>query len=343
MPHIKIKGVSKYFGSIKAVHAVDLEIKDGEYVVLLGPSGCGKTTLLKMIAGIITPTSGKIEIGGKDVTMVPPEDRGVGFVFQNYALFPHMSALDNASYGPISRGMAQAKARRIASEMLGLVHLEDRADAFPREMSGGMQQRLALARAFATGSKLILLDEPTNALDAYLRAELRVELRRMAKKLGFTAIHVTHDQEEAMALADKIVIMRKGMVQQWGDPQEVYSRPSTPFVANFLGEANFIRATFEDNCATVLGKEIKAKAAGERIAMIRPENLDLGSQGTKARVVGSRMLGPYYKYDVDCNGLRLSVRTRKDRHSATKISFNPKNVVLLEEPEEGLERSLLIE
>jgi ABC-type Fe3+/spermidine/putrescine transport system ATPase subunit len=343
MPNIHVKGVSKYFGSVKAVHEASLEIEDGEYVVLLGPSGCGKTTLLKMIAGILEPTAGSISIAGRDVTHVPPEDRGIGFVFQNYALFPHMSALDNAAYGLVARGEKAYKARRLALEMLGIVHLADRRDAMPKEMSGGMQQRLAVARALATGSKLVLLDEPMNALDAYIRAELRVELRRMAKKLDLTAIHVTHDQEEAMALADKIVIMRKGRVLQVGAPNDVYNHPSTPFVANFLGEANFLRATFEKGKAKLLGQEVEAKLSGPHIACIRPENLVLGRSGARVKVVGSRLLGPFYKYEVDCEGMRLVVRCCEEMDGATHVTFNPDHVLFFKEPDEGLERSLLIE
>jgi ABC-type Fe3+/spermidine/putrescine transport system ATPase subunit len=343
MPHIKVKEVSKYFGMLKAVQSVDLDIRDGEYVVLLGPSGCGKTTLLKMIAGIIMPTKGKIEIGNGDVTNTPPEERGIGFVFQNYALFPHMNALDNASYGKIARGENADKARRIATEMLEIVHLGERLGAFPRELSGGMQQRLALARALATGSKLLLLDEPTNALDAYLRAELRVELRRLAKKFRLTAIHVTHDQEEALALADKVIIMRGGKVLQIGTPDEVYNHPASPFVANFLGEANFLRANFENGKAIILGHEVVAKLSGEQIAVIRPEHFDLGKKGAKMKIINKRMLGPFYKYEIDCDGMRLVARSGRDRSEATRVSFSPKHVMFFNVPDEGLEKSLLTE
>ena len=343
MPRVKVKELTKYFGRLCAVKSASLDIKDGEYVVLLGPSGCGKTTLLKMIAGTVLPSSGKVEMGGRDVTSVPPEDRHIGFVFQNYALFPHMNALDNASYGKIARGENPDKAKRLAIEMLNLVHLGERLDAFPREMSGGMQQRLALARAFATGSKLVLLDEPTNALDAYLRAELRNELRRLAKELGLTVIHVTHDQEEALALADKVVIMRSGRILQVATPREAYFSPISPFVANFLGEANFLRASFEDGKAVILGHEVSAKLSGEHIAVIRPEHFDLGEKGAKMRMISKRMLGPFYKYSIDCEGMRLSVRSTKDRTGATHVSFNPKHVMFFKEPPEGLEKSLLIE
>jgi ABC-type Fe3+/spermidine/putrescine transport system ATPase subunit len=343
MPNIKLKDVSKYFGRVKALAHVDLEIHEGEYMVLLGPSGCGKTTLLKIIAGILKPSTGSVSIAGKDVTSLPPEDRDIGFLFQNYALFPHMSALDNAAYGPIARGENTDKARRKAAEMLELVHLKGREGALPRELSGGMQQRLAMARALTTGSKLMFLDEPTNALDAHIRAELRVELRRLAKKLKLTVIHVTHDQEEAMALADKIVIMKNGGVLQTGAPYDVYHKPSSPFVASFLGEANFLRVKFTTGRANILGQKIRAKLNGEYIAVIRPENLRFGHKGAKVEITNSRSFGPFYKYDVDCDGVRLQVRTTHRYEHTDRLTFNPKNVLFFKEPEEGLEKSLGIE
>jgi len=340
MPNIQVSGVSKYFGPIRALAHVDLEIQEGEYTVLLGPSGCGKTTLLKIISGILRPTSGAVFIADKDVSHLPPEDRDIGFLFQNYALFPHLSALDNAAYGPIARGGNPDKARRIASEMLELVHLTGREDALPRELSGGMQQRLAMARALTTGSKLIFLDEPTNALDAHIRAELHVELRRMAKRLGLTVIHVTHDQEEAMALADKIVIMRDGQVLQIGTPHEVYHHPICPFVANFLGEANFLRVKFTDGTASLLGQKLRAKLNGDYVAVIRPENLRFERKGAKVEVTSSRSFGPFYKYELDCNGVRLLVRTTHKYEATERISFKPKSVLFFKEPEEGLEKAI---
>ncbi len=340
MPEILVRNISKYYGSVKALHNVDLDIRDGEYVVLLGPSGCGKTTLLKIIAGTIEPSSGEIQKDGQDITKLYPEERGIGFVFQNYALFPHMSALENASYGRLARGEEPQKAHRIGQEMLQMVHLADRADAIPKELSGGMQQRLAIARALATGSKLLLLDEPTNALDAHIRTELREELWRMAKKLNLTTIHVTHDQEEAMAIADKIVIMRRGKILQVGAPKEVYHHPTSPFVANFLGEANFLRVDFQNGEAQLLGRTVKAKLAGPHIACIRPEFLHLDQKGARMRIVTCRAFGPFYRYDVDCNGLPLIVRATHDKTDATHVNFDEEHVLYFSEPEEGLERAL---
>ncbi|MFA6489744.1 MAG: ABC transporter ATP-binding protein [Candidatus Micrarchaeia archaeon] len=343
MPNIKVKDVSKYFGRVKALAHVDLEIREGEYVVLLGPSGCGKTTLLKIISGILQPSTGTIHIAGRDMTLLPPEDRDIGFLFQNYALFPHLSALDNAAYGPIARGGNPDKARRVAADMLELVHLKGREGALPRELSGGMQQRLAMARALTTGSKLMFLDEPTNALDAHIRVELRTELRRMAKKLGLTVVHVTHDQEEAMALADKIVIMKNGQVLQVGTPSDVYHKPSSPFVASFLGGANFLRVKFTKGKAMLLGHELRTKLHGEFVAVIRPENLRFSHSGTKVEVISSRSYGPFYRYDVDCDGVRLQIRTTHKYEETDRITFSQKNVLYFKEPEEGLEKSLGIE
>jgi len=340
MPDIKIHEVSKYFGKVRALKNASLHVKDGEYVVLLGPSGCGKTTLLKAIAGIIEPSAGKIVVGGSDITRLPPEDRHIGFVFQNYALFPHMSVLDNASYGMLSRGELPDRARGVATKMLEIVHLENRLDALPRELSGGMQQRLAVGRALATGSKLLLLDEPTNALDAYLRVELRNELRKMAKRLGLTAIHVTHDQEEAMAIADKIVVMKNATILQVGTPSEVYDKPASPFIANFIGEANFFYVVFEKGKGKLLGKAIRRKLEGEYIAVIRPENLTLGTKGSPVKLISKVKLGPYYRYEVLCDERPIKVRSHRDCSKATHVQFSPDKVLFFKEPPEGLEKSL---
>ena len=343
MPEITATNISKHYGSVRALHNVHMHIKNGEYVVLLGPSGCGKTTLLKIIAGTVEPSSGTIMIGKQDVTTTHPEDRHIGFVFQNYALFPHMSVLDNACYGLMARGEFRSKATRIATQMLALVHLENRLDAMPKELSGGMQQRLAVARALSTGAKLLLLDEPTSALDAHIRVELRNELKKMVKRLKLTAIHVTHDQEEAMAIADKVAIIRNGEIQQIGSPSEVYDHPSNPFVASFLGEANFIRVNFRKNSARLLGKTVHAKLKGEQVAMIRPEHLRFAHHGTKVSFVSRQRFGPYYKYTVDYNGMLLTVRTHTEWENPGWIEFSPHKVRFYQEPEEGLERSLKIQ
>ena len=248
LPDVRLVNVTKTFegGRIVAVDHVNLHVKDGEYFCILGPSGCGKTTLLRLIAGILEPDEGEIYIGGKPMRGVPPEDRDIGFVFQTFALFPHMTAWENVTYGPRVRGWPEDQIERVGREMLELVGLYERADAYPRELSGGMMQRVGLARALATGASLLLLDEPLSSLDAKIAFELRYEIRRLVKALGRTAIHVTHDQAEAMAIADRIAVMRKGRILQVGTPKELYMRPKSIFVAHFVGEANFLEGFVEE-------------------------------------------------------------------------------------------------
>lgn len=240
MPEVRVVNLSKKYGKITAVDNVSLTIHDKEYFSLLGPSGCGKTTLLRLIAGLIQPDSGEIYIGNKLVNDVPPEDRDVGFVFQTFALFPHLTAWDNVTYGPKVKGFDMAEAKTIGHEVLEMVKLHERLDAFPNELSGGMMQRIAVARALAAGAQLLLMDEALGQLDAKVRSEIRYEIRKMAKDLKLTGIHVTHDQSEAMAISDRIAVMRKGKIIQVGTPQELYMKPESIFVAHFIGESNFL-------------------------------------------------------------------------------------------------------
>jgi putative spermidine/putrescine transport system ATP-binding protein len=240
MPTIKLVDVTKAFGRIKSIDRVSLQIAEGEYVCVLGPTGAGKTTLLRLIAGLESATSGRIELDGHDVTNIRAEDRNASYVPQQYALFPHMTIRDNVAFGPLARGFTPQQSLETAGEMLKLVRLAHRATAFPHELSGGMQQRVALARGLAGRSPLLLLDEPLGAIDARLRVILRYELRKLAKGLGVTVIHVTHDQQEAMSIADRIAVLRDGAIQQFGQPSEIYEAPKSPFLANFVGGANFL-------------------------------------------------------------------------------------------------------
>jgi putative spermidine/putrescine transport system ATP-binding protein len=240
MPTIKLVDVTKAFGRIKSIDRVSLRIAEGEYVCVLGPTGAGKTTLLRLIAGLETATSGRIELDGHDITNIRAEDRNASYVPQQYALFPHMTIRDNVAFGPLARGFTPQQSLETADEMLKLVRLAHRATAFPHELSGGMQQRVALARGLAGRSPLLLLDEPLGAIDARLRVILRYELRKLAKGLGVTVIHVTHDQQEAMSIADRIAVLRDGAIQQFGRPSEIYEAPKSPFLANFVGGANFL-------------------------------------------------------------------------------------------------------
>jgi len=322
MPEVKVESISKKFGEgkIVAVDNVSLQIRDKEYFSLLGPSGCGKTTLLRLIAGLIQPDEGNIYIDGKLVNNVPPEDRGIGFVFQTYALFPHMDVWDNVTYGPRVKAWDTQQSNKIGREMLEMVRLYERLKAFPHELSGGMMQRVAVARALSAGAKLLLLDEPLGALDAKIRLELRYEIRRLVKDLELTAIHVTHDQGEAMAISDRIAVMRKGRVLQVGTPQELYMNPHEIFVANFVGEANFLEGYVEsvNDQGAVLELRGKIhvnvldrnKSLGERIVLaVRPEAFEL-EKGRRKAV--NAMLGQIERFRFEGTNIRYEVRLEND-------------------------------
>ncbi|WP_460126032.1 ABC transporter ATP-binding protein [Pseudomonas sp. S2_C03] len=237
---LSIDRVCKHFGSFQALDNIQLDIQQGEFIVLLGPSGCGKTTLLRSIAGFMQPDSGTIAIDGQDVSRLPPYRRPLNTVFQNYALFPHMTVLENIAYGPRRQGIGRNEAKLKARQALAMVGLEALEDRFPRGMSGGQQQRVALARAIVNQPKLLLLDEPLSALDMKLRKRMQLELKHLQAKLGIAFIFVTHDQEEAMTIADRIVVMNAGRIEQVGSSSEIYSAPASRFVADFIGEANLI-------------------------------------------------------------------------------------------------------
>ncbi|MEM2111745.1 MAG: ABC transporter ATP-binding protein [Candidatus Bathyarchaeia archaeon] len=240
MPSLQLVNVTKKFGKITAINNFSLDIKDKEYICVLGPTGSGKTTLLKLIAGIIKPDKGEIYIDGKLVNDVPPQERNTAYVPQQYALFPHLNVIENTAFGPVAKWLNKDEAYKISRQMLEMTRLAWRADSYPNELSGGMQQRLALARGLASGANLLLLDEPLGALDARIRVELRYKLRDLIRDKGLTAIHVTHDQEEAMAVANRMVVLRNGQIQQEGAPFTVYEKPNSIFVAHFVGGANFL-------------------------------------------------------------------------------------------------------
>lgn len=366
MPEVRLVNVSKKFGKIVAVDNVSLQVYDKEYVSLLGPSGCGKTTTLRLIAGLVDPDEGEIYIGGKLVNKVPPEDRGIGFVFQTFALFPHMNAWDNITYGPRVKGWDSEKTNNVANEMLEMVKLATRFDAYPRELSGGMLQRVALARALTAGGNLLLLDEPLGQLDAKIRLELRYELRRLVKDLGLTAVHVTHDQEEALTISDRIVVMRRGKIEQIGTPNGLYMKPKTIFVANFVGEANFM----EGSVVKVEEKEIyvetrggfmvrvfeKGFEKGEMIVLtVRPENTGLikGEVKMKNCLFGSveslTFLGSLIRYHIRLDNQDLVVAkvpisgSQFNINDRITVYFPPENILAYKYPEGGLRRELEIE
>ncbi|RJS92452.1 ABC transporter ATP-binding protein [Candidatus Bathyarchaeota archaeon] len=366
MPEVKLVNVTKRYGRIVANDHINLTIKDKEYVSIIGPSGCGKTTLIKSIAGVIEPDEGEIYIGGKLVNNVPIEDRGIGYVFQNIALFPHMTVWENITYGPNVRGFPPEETESIAREMIELIKIAARTDAYPDELSGGTQQKTAVARALMTRSKLLLLDEPLGALDLKVRAALRYELRRIVKDLGLTAIHVTHDQEEAMSISDRVVVMRKGRIVESGRPIELYMRPKQIFTANFVGEANFLAGEISEitNEGSIIevgdGLKItsinKSVGLGDRIVVaFRPEFAVLGKgeeenklSGKITNIIYSGSLARIYIELPDGNtivikkALRFGVPLPRIGEKVT-VNVPPENVLVYPYPERGLSRELSLE
>jgi iron(III) transport system ATP-binding protein len=284
--YVRIKNLTKRFGAFTALKSVSLDVQDGELVCFLGPSGCGKTTLLRAIAGLDYQDTGTIELGGRDVSRLPPAARDYGIVFQSYALFPNLTVADNVGYGLVNRHTKKTAIAARAGELLALIGLEDQGQKYPAQLSGGQQQRVALARALATSPKLLLLDEPLSALDARVRVRLRDEIKSLQRRLGVTTIMVTHDQEEALAMADRIVVMNQGVIEQIGTPHDIYARPASTFVADFVGSMTFIDARVSgDGRATAHGVTLavaglKDRAAGTTIRLgLRPEDVQVRNVG----------------------------------------------------------------
>jgi spermidine/putrescine transport system ATP-binding protein len=313
---VALEHVSKRFDDSLAVRDATFSVRRGEFFAVLGPSGCGKTTTLRMIAGFEDPTQGRILLEGRDVSRVPPYRRSVNTVFQQYALFPHMSVTDNVAFGPRSRNLADADVAQRVREVLAVVRLEDLAHRKPAQLSGGQQQRVALARALVNHPSALLLDEPLGALDLQLRQAMQLELKRIQREVGITFIHVTHDQEEALGLSDRIAVMNAGRVEQIGTPQEIYHAPATVFVAGFIGGANLLPATVAEvrggRAAVDLasGDRVElpagdwgARAGGRAVVMVRPERLRLdaaaAARGMLAAVVQSvAFQGPVMRCDL---------------------------------------------
>jgi putative spermidine/putrescine transport system ATP-binding protein len=280
MAYISLEGLTKRYGDHVAVDALELAVEKGEFISLLGPSGCGKTTTLQMIAGFVEPTAGRVVLDGAQLNNVKPNRRGLGIVFQSYALFPHMTAAENVAFGLEMRSVGRAERDARVTEALALVGLAGYAERYPKRMSGGQQQRVALARALVIRPAILLLDEPLSNLDAKLREEMQIELRSIQRSIGTTTILVTHDQSEAMALSDRIVVMNKGRVEQVARPDEAYARPASAFVANFLGKTNLLTGTITQGddgaILSVGGLRLPAPsgaAPGPRSIAIRPERL----------------------------------------------------------------------
>lgn len=315
---LTLDGVTQHYrgAPTPAVDAVSLQIGAGELVSLLGPSGCGKTTLLRMIAGFVQQTAGRVVVGGKPIDDLPPHRREVGVVFQNYALFPHMTAADNVAYGLDARGVSRADRQKRASEMLDLVQMGHLAARLPRQMSGGQQQRIALARALAVSPRILLLDEPFAALDKSLRLDMQIEVKRIQRLAGITCIMVTHDQEEALSMSDRVAVISQGRLEQFAAPNDVYDKPATRFVNQFVGTSNSLAGTLvapgEPGSVTVAGgptwpvRTVGSMKAGDSVTVcVRPEHLRLadgGAQGLAGTIELSLPLGPQVVHEVRLAG-----------------------------------------
>jgi len=305
--YLVLEGLQKAYGEVLAVERLDLAVAKGEFVSLLGPSGCGKTTTLQMIAGFIEPTAGAIRLDGADLVRLPPEKRGLGIVFQSYALFPHMTVAQNVAFGLEMRGIAKSEIGQRVTDVLALVGLSDKGERYPRQMSGGQQQRVALARALVIRPSILLLDEPLSNLDAKMREEMQVELRQIQQRAGTTTILVTHDQHEALALSDRIVVMSAGKVEQIGAPFDVYEHPQSAFVASFLGKTNVFAGEGLGQTVIVAGHTIPTgrSVAGPCTLAVRPEKLQLASAdaaGLPGRVEARIFQGNHWLFQIATAG-----------------------------------------
>jgi len=318
--YLELQGIRKQFGNTNVLNHVDLQIREGELVTLLGPSGCGKSTLLRCIAGLTEIDGGQILLEQKDIVNLAPRNREIGMVFQSYALFPNLTVSENIQYGMKMRGASKGERRNRSEELLALIDLEDKRDAYPQHLSGGQQQRVALARSLAIQPKVLLLDEPLSALDAKIRKNLRTEIRDIQKKFNMTTIFVTHDQEEALILSDRVCLMNKGSIVQQGTPEELYTTPRTEFVARFMGSYNVLTKP------EVLRLFERVDSTAESFA-IRPESfILLNEEGrNEALYAGKRIvdgnvhavsiLGNIIRYEIDAAGVRLTIDVLNDGRS----------------------------
>ncbi|MGB9098475.1 ABC transporter ATP-binding protein [Erwinia sp.] len=338
--------VSKRFAGFSAVPDLSLTVEAGTLVTLLGPSGCGKTTTLRLLAGLEHPTSGTIRISGKDVTNLPANERDVAMVFQSYALFPHMTALDNVMYGLLAGGMNKKEAQDRAREGLKMIGLEQQGQRLPSELSGGQQQRIAVARALVLEPQVLLLDEPLSNLDERLRRRVRTDIRDLQQRLGFTAVYVTHDQEEALAVSDKIIVMQEGKIAQQGAPETLYRSPNSVFIADFMGEANILPCEVEtlegDNALIRLGSQrYRVQGNGVRPGTaqlsVRPQFITVCPTGEGAldgEIIHATWLGDHIEYEVKTPlGAVFIVDTQMDQRlplaAQVKLDFKPQGLALI--------------
>jgi putative spermidine/putrescine transport system ATP-binding protein len=324
---LTIRALSRQFaGGVHALRDVDLSVSAGEFVTLLGPSGSGKSTILKIVAGVDRPTSGEILIDGQPILDKPAHQRGVGMVFQNYALFPHMTVWENVAFPLNVRHSPTAETRRRVERVLAITRLSDLAARRPAELSGGQQQRVALARAVVFDPRLLLMDEPLGALDRHLREQLKFEIKRVQRELRITVLFVTHDQDEALMMSDRVVVMRDGRIEQVATPQELYARPGNRFVAGFVGEANLLPCVCRDGRVLFRGKEIAAvpaSAEGACWTMVRPDRarLKAGPDGACLDGVVRAVVfeGENYRYQIDVSGMEFSIKVPGSSHVTAEV------------------------
>ncbi len=339
MSTITIKQVTKAFGDVVVLKEFNEVFQDKEFITLLGPSGCGKTTMLRMIAGFEKPTSGEISIDGRVVssekTFVPPEKRDIGMVFQSYAVWPHMTVFDNVAYPLKIKKLDKATIKQKVDWILEAVHLSQYAQRIPSQLSGGQQQRVALGRALVAEPKLLLLDEPLSNLDAKLRESMRFEIKEIQKNFGISVVYVTHDQSEAMAMSDRVIVINRGVIQQIGTPIEIYRNPANQFVADFLGKINFIKGEVKSGRIelTGLGQSLAydGPRTGKVVVAVRPENIDLSldSGDLEGRISSMFYMGDVNDCRVDINGVQ--VRVIADSHSYDKLYGNEKIYLRVQE------------
>jgi iron(III) transport system ATP-binding protein len=356
MPSLRLVNIVKTYGKLRAIDNLNLIVEDGELLTLLGPSGCGKTTTLRAVTGFVGPDSGDIYIGDRKISDIPPEKRGIGLVFQNYALWPHMTVFENLAFGLQLKKLSKQQIRKKVAEGLAIVKLEELETRYPRQLSGGQQQRVALARALVLEPDILLLDEPLSNLDALLREQMRFEIAQLHKQYGITTIYVTHDQTEAMVISDRIAVLDKGRLMQLGTPSEIYSRPANKFVAGFMGTTNFIRGKVEDisgdytavktNDGLILHGRGHGLQKGQEVEVaIRPENIEFLSESQAstppkavnifdAKIARATYVGELIDYQLHIRDSLIrakgDVRRKRATGETAKIHIDPDQLSVLQ-------------